>query len=618
MRNDPVLHPVEKGLQEVRTHLEKGISFAFQLEENTQFVFQGKRPWIIVSRSPGLPFDPLIERITYAEPIYFVTSQAHGSHEALLEPLYDQLVAEYGGCLIIELWPEKDQLEQAVIHISQKSMLPLAEKLQETLIADDPIHTWQVSLKKNTRWVGPPHLKPLLAPSSPLHPQLFYLGIALQTTPPQEGNKDITEPLERHRQHKLLAALRRIFLEFVRLHTTHKVTQFKMLTKTKRQKLVWEIDQKLVAECQKVDFLLLVSPVNESEAFEQFKKDGFKIAPKFRYRPMVIDPEDVKRNLYNIRIEDIQDPTIAFLFRDKRKEMDAQLTMLTERGNEGFRLGSLQVFGYVTPQLYEIAKALLLVYPPQDAVDAKRDEVDAYEFARLAEIEFEYLKQQLPTIETSIRIRDDLTGIMVNRGVLHIGKKYRIEKGRSQALLQHEVGTHLVTYFNGKAQPLKIFSLGVPGYEQLQEGLAVFSEYLMGGLTRQRLRLLAGRVVAVQDLLAGKSFVQTFQHLVEAYGFSTEIAFHMTTRVYRSGGLTKDALYLKGLLEILEYVREGHALHHLTIGKIRSEYLPIVEELTQRGWMVPPQVIPRYLKGEFYNRIDKIKNGSQLFELATH
>jgi uncharacterized protein (TIGR02421 family) len=619
MKLIPSITSLEQGLSEIRQFLKVEKPFSYQPDPNTQLVCHEKRPWIIVSRTKNETLDRIIEHIIYSEPIYYISTHGHSQHETLLEPLYDQLVAEYGGCLIIELWTEQEQQEQVVIHIAQKTVLPIAEKLQQALIAEDPIHTWQVKLQKNTRKVRPPGFHALLAPTAPLHPQLFYIGLALKDTsdhPPDMAPS--SSPLMRHTQHKIVAALRRIFLEFVRMHTTHKVTQFGMLNKTKKQKLVWEIDHKLITECQKVDFLLLVTPVNEPEAFEQFKKEGYKIPPRFRYRPMVIDPEDIKRNLYNIPIEEITDPTIAFLFRDKRREMDAQLSMLMERGNEGFRLGSLQVFGYVTPHLYEIAKALLLVYPAHDPTDEKKEYLDAYAFARQAEIEFEYLKQQLPSIETSIRIRDDLTGIMVNRGVLHIGESYKIEKSRCQAMIQHEVGTHLVTYFNGKAQPLKLFSLGVPGYEQLQEGLAVFSEYLMGGLSRQRLRLLAGRVVAVQDLLAGKTFTQTFQHLVEAYGFAEDVAFHMTTRVYRSGGLTKDALYLKGLIEILDYVRDGKDLQQLTIGKIRSEYLPIVEELTQRGWMIPAQVIPRYLKGNVSSRLEKIKDGSKLFELATH
>ena len=39
-------------------------------------------------------------------------------------------------------------------------------------------------------------------------------------------------------------------------------------------------------------------------------------------------------------------------------------------------------------------------------------------------------------------------------------------------------------------------------------------------------------------------------------------------RIYRGGGLTKDAVYLRGLLQILRYLREGGELEPLFVGKV--------------------------------------------------
>ena len=55
------------------------------------------------------------------------------------------------------------------------------------------------------------------------------------------------------------------------------------------------------------------------------------------------------------------------------------------------------------------------------------------------------------------------------------------------ALLQHEVGTHLVTHVNGSAQPIKVLGTGFAGYDETQEGLAVLAEIACGGLTAFRL-----------------------------------------------------------------------------------------------------------------------------------
>ena len=71
----------------------------------------------------------------------------------------------------------------------------------------------------------------------------------------------------------------------------------------------------------------------------------------------------------------------------------------------------------------------------------------------------------------------------MSNGDLCIDSGLRVPRERVELLIQHEVGTHILTFQNGKAQPLKLFCNGVPGYEAMQEGLAVLAEFLAGGLT---------------------------------------------------------------------------------------------------------------------------------------
>ena len=99
-----------------------------------------------------------------------------------------------------------------------------------------------------------------------------------------------------------------------------------------------------------------------------------------------------------------------------------------------------------------------------------------------------------------------------------------------------------------------------------REGLAVLAEYLVGGLSRHRMRILAARVVAARQLLDGASFIDTFRTLDRNYEFSQRTAYTVTMRIYRGGGLTKDAVYLRGLLQILRYLREDGQFEALTEG----------------------------------------------------
>ena len=105
------------------------------------------------------------------------------------------------------------------------------------------------------------------------------------------------------------------------------------------------------------------------------------------------------------------------------------------------------------------------------------------------------------------------------------------------------------------------------------------TEYLVGGLSRPRIRLLAARVVAADLLLQGASFLETFRVLDNDYDFSQRAAYTITMRVFRGGGLTKDAVYLRGLVEVLNYFASGGDLEPLLVGKVASEHIGLIREL---------------------------------------
>ena len=181
---------------------------------------------------------------------------------------------------------------------------------------------------------------------------------------------------------------------------------------------------------------------------------------------------------------------------------------------------------------------------------------------------------------------------------LMISRSTRMTRGRLQALLSHEIGVHLMTYFTGDAQDLRIFRTGLAGYEGIQEGLAVFAEYLAGGLTAGRLRLLAARVVGCAAMLDGAEFVETYRLLTREHGFPDNAAFNLTLRLYRSGGLAKDAIYLRGLRDILDHVGSGRSLDPYWLGKFAKAQFPQIEELATRGLLKTPPITPAFLNGK--------------------
>jgi uncharacterized protein (TIGR02421 family) len=307
----------------------------------------------------------------------------------------------------------------------------------------------------------------------------------------------------------------------------------------------------------------------------------------------------------------VEDPTLAFLFREKRMELDRQLTMLLDRGRPSFLYGSLQLFGEVSEDLLALARRILSVVPARSREDVGKEVLDAKAFAALAQDELGFYQKQRPEINAKVQVRDDVAGIMVSQGNLLISRSLKTPGKRAEALLQHEVGTHVLTFLNGQAQPFQLLSYGLAGYEALQEGLAVLAEHLVGGLSRPRMRLLAGRVVAVHGLVAGNSFVDMFRELNHVYGFGQRVAFGIVVRVYRGGGLTKDAVYLQGLAALLDYLREGGDLDLLWLGKMGTDHIPIMRELLSRRVLTPAPLLPRYLQEELVrDRLAQLRSGA--------
>lgn len=351
-------------------------------------------------------------------------------------------------------------------------------------------------------------------------------------------------------------------------------------------------DRKLDRIARSFDFLLSISPIDTAKARARFVADNEDRPPHFHYRPLTVDPDIAKRELYAIDLRALEDPLLERLLGEKRHELDAQLTMLATRNTVAFRPASMFLYGMVDAPLLADALDILASTakdPPRGAAVGANE--IAEEAMRLASL----YRQQHDSFAPTVEVREDVAGLLVSGDRLLIGAETVMPRRRLAALLAHEVGVHLLTYFNGAAQGLSIFRTGLAGYEGVQEGLGVFAEWLSGGLTRTRLRLLAGRVVAVDAMQRGATFIEVHRLLAREHGFSSQGAFGIAARVFRSGGLAKDAIYLQGFRAVMELVARGASLKPFWLGKIAIAHVPAIEELLQRGVVQAPRFTPLFM-----------------------
>jgi len=352
------------------------------------------------------------------------------------------------------------------------------------------------------------------------------------------------------------------------------------------------IDHALAQTARSMQFLLDVTPVNADDVRRDFTDGATAAAPAFLYRPLETSPDVLAKALDNIDVSSVEDATLGHLLRAKHRELGLQIEMLKARDTDDFSALSIELYGGATPELRTQADNILARVPRSEGAG---DSLSAPEFLELAQREIDYYRAIDPEIDIHAEMRDDVNGVMVSGNTLLIDRDAAIQRARANALIQHEVGTHLVTQVNGAAQPVQVLGTGLAGYDETQEGLAILAEIGCGQLTPFRLRQLAARVLTVHRMHGGAEFVEAWQALVDE-GFPESSAFTTTMRAYRSGGLSKDAIYLRGVVALLDHLRGGGDLNLLWLGKFSLEDLPLIRDLDERGVLRPPRLVPRYLE----------------------
>lgn len=588
-----------------------------------------KRPFLCVYRRPPRRRDPGTPRLVTTQASYLLVPGDPAFHEAvqdLIEAVTAEMVKQYGGFFLLELWstPDKGEAEesdprtlQPAFHLTtpkayakHEAMARLARSLKRTKIHDQ---------------IAEVNLSCAAEPAPPRAPSLLTerldtgcLRVGLEVAPfYRDADTGAVYPfLFDDLRRQMAEAFKHAFFTFTRQQTRLEPPHFHTMGRGSLDKITREVDKQLAQIDASFGFLLQITPVNTREAWEAFEASGFENEPTFLYRPLPVDPELLKRTLFDVPTERVEDPVLGWIFREKQEELDRRITMLRDRGTRRFFFGSLQLFGEVEPGLLDLAEEILDRLPDHEEDYTTPAYFTAAEFADVAEQEFDHYRTDCAIFPDKAQHRSDMpAGLMVSSGQLLIGEGTKVPASRVNALIQHEVGTHMVTYYNGDAQPLQLLCTGLAGYDALQEGLAVLSEYLVDGLTLARLRILAARVVASHSLIEGASFVEVFRQLCEVYDFGEKTAYTITMRTFRGGGLIKDVIYLRGLRELTDYLRDGGELEPLYVGKIALHHVPLIQELEQRGILRPALLRPRCLDyPSMPANLERVRSGLTLID----
>lgn len=367
------------------------------------------------------------------------------------------------------------------------------------------------------------------------------------------------------------------------------------------------VDKALAKIDERVDWLYYLSPCNNDDNWLQFQRSQYSVNPTLSYPGVPDSFVELKHELQRLPIDDVEEPALHALFYEKKIELELQVDLVLMRENPGFVAISVELFGEAEPSLVQIARKILAEVP---CLSGPEDDANYADVVNAANHELASYRREFADFDARVEVMEDLNSMMmVHHGHLKIARSVKLPAQRIAPLIAHEVGTHVVTRYNGRCQPIHLLEHGLAHYDPLQEGLGTLSEYLAGYLPPRRLRVIAARVIATELALKRQNIKQIFHVLHSEHHLPADDSFDIAVRACRGGGLTKDSVYLRGLRELLAYLAEGGDLAFLYLGKFAMGQRYIIHELLEQGWLVPPKITPHHLRSaQGRERLERIRS----------
>ncbi len=365
------------------------------------------------------------------------------------------------------------------------------------------------------------------------------------------------------------------------------------------------LDQKIcqLASAIETNVLAYISPQNlageKKKFFEAISKNEqynpiFSYIPRnpvFSYFNMSPTFSTYKMELKELLIE-IGDDSLDLIFEKKIIDLFDRMEMLRSVGTENFTGNAESYYGGVDNATVRFAKEFLSknFEPEERTIPYEEAKKVIEEFLKKKRLTYKISKKETAGSKFSVNIRTK--EILIN-------PNYPFSKNSLKRLIAHEIEGHIYRYENGLRQPYKIFSRGLSRETlETEEGIAVYVEQQQGINIDSQLKEYSGRVLAISTAMK-QSFYETFLELKKY--FSDEDAFNITVRakrgVYRQdqgGAFTKDALYLKGMLLVQDFLTK-QPINELYYGRYATSDTPLVLDI---DGLIKPKYMPEFTKAK--------------------
>lgn len=343
-------------------------------------------------------------------------------------------------------------------------------------------------------------------------------------------------------------------------------------------RMLVNIDEKICEIDKTIKLLLYINPRNLAEQKVIFLNHT-AYSPRFFYKECDLDFGLLRSELK--RVPQVNHALYP-LYKEKIEELQWKLNLLESRNTLDFGTSSEKVFGGVNRVLYQSALKSIEV----NKKNYKPDESELINTKDAIEILQKFLeKHHLGFWKIKI-LEDSVVDIQVTKKEkILIKKGAKFQRNRLEALLVHEIGTHVFRFENGKRQPLRLLERGTSGYLKTEEGLAVWNQNQLGLALGEK--SITSPLLVIGIYMAKKmNFSDLFHYLKNTFEITDDLAWKICVKSKRGledtnlkTAFTKDSIYFTGFQEIERFVAKGGSLKELYIGKITVRDLPYMKNV---------------------------------------
>jgi alpha-L-glutamate ligase-like protein/uncharacterized protein (TIGR02421 family) len=353
-------------------------------------------------------------------------------------------------------------------------------------------------------------------------------------------------------------------------------TKVTLISSIEEEKIL-KVDNKLAEIDQTLKLLAFINPQNLAEQRDLFLRSK-EHEPRFIYREPKVDFNLLERELR--RLPDEVSHPLWQLWQEKKEYLFTKIKLLKSVGTPDFSDYSAQLFTPPTEAEYQAALKFV--------TEHQHDEPDHSRMIKSDETHQrvkKYLKDHGLDHWQVKRITETVADMQVIKsGSVLIKDNSSFTENRLQALLVHEIGTHVFRNENGRQQMYQIFAQGTANYLTTEEGLAVYNQRQLGLLLGEKNLYPALSIITIYRSQRN-DFRYVFESLIQDFDLNTETAWNRCVKVKRGlnnnqthGAFSKDVVYFRGHQQITEFLKKGGQIEDLYVGKISLEDLEIVQK----------------------------------------